>query len=92
MRRVASNAAVCLYWRVFIHERPLLVRMTFNARSVSACCESGLFKFKAAVRVMAIAAPHRPFENFMVERQVKLVFRFGVAAYTKLRLIHLQEL
>ena len=66
--------------------------MTLDAGCVRTGREPRLFQFKTAVRVVAIAASHRAFENFMMERQIKLVLRFAVTTDAELRLIHLQQL
>ena len=75
---------------MFINKRPLLIRVTLDARCISAGRQPGLFQFKSAMRVVAIAALHGPFENFMMERQIKLVFDFGVTVHAQLWLTRFQ--
>jgi hypothetical protein len=75
---------------MFEGEWALLVRVTLYASGICANGESGLFEFKTAMRIMAIAALHGPFKNFVMERKVELMLRFGMTAHTKLRLRDLQ--
>lgn len=42
--------------------------------------------------VMAITTLHRTFKNLVMVGQIELVFHFGVAAQTKLRVAGLQQL
>ena len=44
------------------------------------------------MRIMAVAAFHRAFENLVVERQIELVFDFGVTAQAKLGFARFQQL
>ena len=43
------------------------------------------------MRIVAIAALHRSFENFVMEGQLKLVFGFRVATHAELRLARPQQ-
>ena len=70
---------------MLVNERSLLVRVTLDTCSIGAGSESGLFEFKTAMRVMAIAALHRAFEHFVMKRQHELMFCFTMAAQTELR-------
>lgn len=90
MRRVTRNATVRLDRRMLVNKRSLLVRVTLDARGVGAGRESGLLELKTAVRVVAVAALHRAFQNFVVERQVELVLCLTVTAEAKLRLAVLE--
>jgi hypothetical protein len=76
---------------MFVNKRALLIRVTLNASGISTCSKSCLLEFKSAVRIMAIAAAHCAFENFVMERQIELVLDFCVTAQAKLRLVHLQH-
>ena len=82
---VTGNAAVGFHRRVFVNKRSLFVGVTLDARRVSAGRESGLFELETAVRIVAIAALHRSFQHFVMERQVELVLGLGVTAQAKLR-------
>ena len=86
MRRVTGDAAVGFYRSMLVDEWSLLVCVTLDASRVRARRQSCLFKFETTVRVVAIAALHCAFQNFVVERQIELVLRLAVAAETKLRL------
>jgi len=76
---------------MFISERSLLVCVALNTRGIGASREPCLLQLKTAVRIVAIAALHRPFENLMMERRIELVLRFAMATQAKLRLAHLQH-
>ena len=43
------------------------------------------------MRIVAIAALHRSFENFVMEGQLELMFGFRVATHAKLRLARPQQ-
>ena len=53
---------------MFESEWTLLVRVTLYARRIGAGSQSGLLEFKTAMRIVTVAALHRAFENFVVER------------------------
>ena len=84
---MASGAALKLERAVFEYERSLLVGVALDTSRISANCQLGLFLFEPAVRIVAIAALHRAFENFMVKGLAELSFRFVVAGHAKLRLV-----
>ena len=67
MRRVTGHASFGLNGSVFVHKWSLLVHVTLNAYRISAGGQSRLFKFEAAVRVMAIGTLQRAFEHFVME-------------------------
>jgi hypothetical protein len=77
---MAGNTAFGLYRRVFIYKWPLLIGVTFNTSGVGTGSQSRLFQFETAVRIVTVAAAHSPFEDFMMKRQVKLVFDLRMAA------------
>ena len=91
MRRVTGRAAFSLQRRVFEREGTLLVRVTLDASGIGTGREPGLLQFKAAVRIVAVAALHHSFENFMVERLVEISFRFSVTTDAELWLPRLQH-
>jgi hypothetical protein len=85
---MTRHATFSLHRSVFIGKRPLLIHVTFNARRVSAGGQSRLLKFKTAVRIMAIAALHRPFEDLVMEGLGEIRLSFTMATHAKLRLAH----
>ena len=86
MWRVTRDASIRLDRSMLINKRTLFVSVTLDARGVSAGRESRLFQLESAVWVVTIAASHRAFEHFVMERQVELVLRFAVTTETELRL------
>jgi len=84
VRCVTSDAAISLDRGVLVNERPLLVSVALDAGGVRAGGESRLFELKAAVWIVAIAAPHRAFQHLVMERQVELVFGFAVTTKAEL--------
>ena len=79
MGRVTSGATFRLHGCVFIRKWALLIGVTLHTRRIRASGESGLFEFKASVRIVTIAALHRAFQHLVVKGQLKLVLYFGVA-------------
>ena len=69
---------------MLVNEWSLFVSVTLDARGIGAGCESSLFQLESAVWVVAIAASHRAFEHFVMERQVELVLCFAMATEAKL--------
>lgn len=90
MRRMTGRAPLGLYRRMFIGKRALLVCVTFNTSRVCSGGQSGLFEFKATMRIMAIATLHGSFENLMVEGLGEIRLCFAMATHAKLRLAHFQ--
>ena len=88
---MASNTAFGLHWRVFVNKWPLLIGVTLNTSSVCTGSQPRLFEFETAVRIVTVATPHRAFEHFMMERQVKLVFDLRMAANAQLWLARFQH-
>ena len=86
MRRVARSTAFRLDRSVFVSERPLLICVALETRRIRACGKASLLLLEAAVRIVAIRAPHGAFQNFVVERLVELMLRFAVAVQAQLRL------
>ena len=91
MRSVTSRTAFSLERRMFVREWTLLVRVTFNASRIGAGGEPRLLQLKAAVRVVAVAALHHSFKNFMVKRLVEVRLRFLMTTHAELRLVELQH-
>ena len=86
MRRVTRDAAIGLDRRMLVNKWSLLVCVTLDAGCIGAGRESRLLEFKTAVRIVAIAALHRAFQHFVMERQIELVLRLAVTTQAKLRL------
>ena len=80
-----------LHRRVFVSEWTLFIRMALNASRIAASRQPGLLEFKAAVRIMTIAAPHRPFQNFVMEWSRELRLNFGVTTRAQLRIVSPQH-
>src|ERR1700730_4058858 len=91
MRRMAGRAPFSFKRRVFVSERTLLIRVTFNTSRVRAGGQSGLLELKTAMRIMAITTLHRSFENLMMERRTKLRLHLTMTTHAKLRLTYLQH-
>jgi hypothetical protein len=89
---VTCRAPVSFDRGVFINERTLFVCVTLDACGISPRGKTSLLQLKSTMRVMTVAAAHRAFEDFVVKRQVELMFGFRMATYAQLRLIHLQQL
>jgi hypothetical protein len=88
---MTGRTAFGFYRSMFVRERPLLVHVTLNTRGIPTSCQSGLFKLKTAVRVMAITAAHGAFQNFVMEGRGKCRLDLAVATEAKLRVVHLQH-
>jgi len=91
MGRVTRSAAFGLHRRVFVGERTLLVSVALDASCVSARRQPRLLQFKAAVRVVTIAATHRAFQDFMMKRHVELRLHFIVTTGAELRVVRAQH-
>lgn len=91
VRCMASDAAFGLDRSVLIRERTLFVHVAFDTCGITARRQPGLLQLKTAVRIMAIAATHRTFQNFMMERRRERWFDFGVATGAELRIVLLQH-
>ena len=91
VRCMTGNASFRFHRSMFENKRALLVDVTFEARGVGARRESGLFKFEAAVWIVAIAALHGTFQHFVMEGHKKLVLLFAVAAQAQLRFARLEQ-
>lgn len=92
VRRVAGRTSFGLERRMFKSEWTLLVGVTLDAGRVGAGGQSRLLEFKTTVRVMAIAALHRPFQNLVMKRHVELRLHLAVATQAKLRLAGFQQM
>jgi hypothetical protein len=69
---------------MFVDKRTLLVCVTLDASRVRAGRKSRLFELETAMRIVAIAALHRAFQDLVVEGQIKLVLGLAVTTYAKL--------
>ncbi len=92
MGRVASNAPFRLNWSMLVNKWSLLVYVTLYAGRIDTCCQSRLFKFETAVRIVAIAALQRAFQHFMMEWQLELMFDLAMTAQTELRFAGVEQL
>ena len=91
VRRVADRAPFNFRGRMLKHKGPLLVGVALHACGVGACIEPGLLRFESTVRVMAVAALHRAFEDPVMERLCELGLRFVVTSHAQLRLVSHQH-
>src|SRR5690242_4520961 len=92
MWRMTRDAAVGLDGSMLVDKWSLLVCVTLDASCIHTCRQSCLFQFKTAVRVMTIAAFHRAFQHFVMERQIELVLGLTVTTQAKLRFAVFQQL
>ena len=76
---------------MLVNKRTLFVSVTLDTRGIGARRQSRLFQLESAVWVVAIAASHRAFEHFVMERQVELVLGLAVTTEAKLWLALLQQ-
>ena len=90
MGGVTSDAPFGLERCVFVGERPLLVCMALDAPGIGSGRQSGLLQFKTTVGIVAIAAFHHSFEDFVMERLIKVGLHFVMTAHTKFWLTNLQ--
>ena len=81
VRSVTGGASLGLERCMFVSKRPLLIAMAFNAACICSHSELDLLCFKSAMRVVTVAAFHRPFHDLVVERFAELGLRFLVAAH-----------
>ena len=92
VRCMTRNAAVRLNRSMLVNKWSLLIRVTLDAGSVSAGRQSRLLELETAVRIVAIAALHRAFEDLVMKRFVEVGLNFVVTAYAELRLADFQEI
>jgi hypothetical protein len=67
-------------------ERPLLVGVALDASRVRTRRQPRLLGLESAVRIMAIAATHGPFEHLVMRRLIELMFDFSMTLQAELRL------
>ena len=91
VRGMTGRASFGLYRSVFIGERALLVRVTFDTSRIPARGEPGLFELESAMRVVAITATHCPFQDFVVGGHRERRLDLAVATDTELRIIRFQH-
>ena len=91
MRRVTSYAAFSLQRCVFVSERTLLVRVALDARCIAAGGKPCLLEFETTMRIVAITALHRAFENLVMERHIECGLHLTMTTHTKLRLTDFQH-
>lgn len=88
---MTGAAPLSLDRRVFIGEGPLLINMTLKASRIRTGRESRLFHLETTMRIVAVCAADRPFQNLMVKRRVELVLYFAVTSKAELRIAHFQH-
>ena len=91
VRCMTCRTTLGLKGRMLENEWALFIGMAFNASRIRPDGELSLFLFKTAVRIVAIAAFHRPFEDLVPERLAELCFHFGMTAYAELRFAGFQH-
>ena len=91
MRRVAGRAPFRLEWRVFVGKWTLLVSVALDASRIRAGGQSGLFEFETTMRIVAITTLHRPFEDLVMKRRVKLRLHLTMTTQAELRLTAFQH-
>ena len=91
VRCMTGRAPFGLDRSVFISEWPLFVRVAFNTSRIRTCRQPGLLEFKSPMRVMAITATHRAFQNFVMEGRREGRLHLAVATDTQLRVIRFQH-
>ena len=77
---MTSDAPVGLERRVFVREWPLLISMALNAPGIGSGRQSCLLQLKTAVGIVAIAAFHHSFEDFVMKRLIEVGLYFVMAA------------
>ena len=91
MRCVTGRAAFGLHRRVLKRIWSLLVDVALDASRISSRSEPGLPGFESAVRIVTVAAPHRAFQDFVMERHRKLGLHLIVTTGAELWIIRFQH-
>jgi len=76
---------------MFVGEWTLLIRVTLDASRIRAGGEPRLLQFKTTMRIVAVTTLHRSFENFMMERRIKLRLHLTMTTQAELRLPDFQH-
>jgi hypothetical protein len=82
---MTRDATIGLNRSMLKNKRSLLIRVTLDASCIGSRRQSCLFELKTTVRIVTIAALHRAFQHFVMERQIELVLRLAMTTETKLR-------
>lgn len=90
MRCMTGDTPFGLEWCMFVGERPLLICMALDASGIGSYGQPGLLQFKTTVGIVAIAAFHHSFEDFVMKRLIEVRLDFVVTADAELRLAQLQ--
>ena len=90
MRRVASGAAFCFDWNMFVYERTAGISVALHASRISVGLGLDLAKRGSAVNIMAVTAMNEFFIDAMVIGPGKLSF-FSCMARITLRGFFLDE-
>ena len=88
---MTGGAAFQLKRAVFKNERALLVGVALDTRRICANPELRLFLFEAAMRIVAVTAVHRAFEDFMSEGFAELRFCFVMTGHAELRFVGIKH-
>ena len=91
MGRVTSRTTFGLQRCVFVGKGALLISVTLDAGGISPGGQPGLFEFKTAMRIVAVAAAHSAFKNFMMKRLIECMLDFAMTPETELRVAGLQH-
>src|SRR6185369_15183847 len=91
VRRMTRRAAFGFHRRVLIQERSLLVSMALDTGGVGSGRLPALLLFKAAMRIVTIAATHGAFQHLMVMRRRELGLHFVMATHAQLRIAQLEH-
>ena len=89
---MTSDAPFRLHRGMLIDKWTLLVRVTLDACRICTGSKSGLFEFKTAMWIVAVAALHGSFKNLVMERKIKLVLHLGMTTEAQLRFAYSQQL
>ena len=81
---VTRDAAVSLNRGVFVNKRSLFVCVTLDTGCIGPRRQSRLFELETAVRIVTVAALHRAFQHFVMERQIELMLGLSMTTQTKL--------
>ncbi len=92
MRYVTRDATVRLHRSMLERKWSLLVCVTLDARGVRTDRQPRLLQLETAVRIVAVAAFHRAFEDLVMRREGELVFDLAVTVQAKLRLTDFQQM
>ena len=88
---MANGTAFHFQRRVLVDKRPQLVRVALHAGGICSERKACLLQLESSMRIMAVAALHHAFQDFVVKRHVELRLLLRVALETELRLARLEH-